>query len=168
MDTFAAIDVETANDTPESVCSLGVVRVRGREITHRLARLIRPPTERFTFTHIHRLVWSDVADQPPFENIWPSVEGLIHDVRFIVAHRARFDEWALSACCRRTGLRMPPVPFHCTAALAQRTWGIRNPSLRDLCRRLQISHRPHDALSDAEAAAKVVLAAREYKLGRNA
>lgn len=43
--------------------------------------------------------------------------------------------------------------------LARRTWGLRPAKLPDVCRHLGIGLRHHDALSDAEACARIVLAA---------
>ena len=42
MKDFAAIDFETANGKRTSVCSVGVVVVRGGEVTDTFYRLIRP------------------------------------------------------------------------------------------------------------------------------
>ena len=40
------------------------------------------------------------------------------------------------------------------------TWGVRPTKLPDVCRFLGIPLKHHDALSDAEAAARIVIAAR--------
>ena len=42
MTDFAAIDFETANECPSSVCSVGVVVVRGGEIVDSFYSLIHP------------------------------------------------------------------------------------------------------------------------------
>ena len=42
MNNFAAIDFETANEQPCSVCSVGVVVVRGGEIVDTFYSLIKP------------------------------------------------------------------------------------------------------------------------------
>ena len=42
MQDFAAIDFETANGSRTSVCSVGVVIVRGGEIVDKFYSLIRP------------------------------------------------------------------------------------------------------------------------------
>ena len=42
MDNFAAIDFETANSQPSSVCSVGVVVVRDGEIADTFYSLIQP------------------------------------------------------------------------------------------------------------------------------
>ena len=43
---------------------------------------------------------------------------------------------------------------------ARRVWGVRPTKLPDVCRYLGLSLTHHDALSDAEAAAQIVIAAR--------
>ena len=45
MTDFAAIDFETANECRSSVCSVGVVVVRGGEIVDEFYSLIRPEPE---------------------------------------------------------------------------------------------------------------------------
>jgi DNA polymerase-3 subunit epsilon len=45
--------------------------------------------------------------------------------------------------------------------VARQTWGVRPTKLPDVCRFLGIPLKHHDALSDAEAAARIVLAARQ-------
>ena len=49
MDDFAAIDFETANGSLSSVCSVGVVIVRGREVVDRFYSLIYPEPDYFTY-----------------------------------------------------------------------------------------------------------------------
>jgi len=45
MQSFAAIDFETANECPSSVCSVGVVIVRNGEFVERFHSLIHPEPE---------------------------------------------------------------------------------------------------------------------------
>jgi DNA polymerase-3 subunit epsilon len=47
MTDFAAIDFETANGSHSSVCSVGVVVVRNRQIVDTIHRLIRPTPNYF-------------------------------------------------------------------------------------------------------------------------
>lgn len=93
MKDFAAIDFETANGKRTSVCSVGVVVVRGGEVTDSFYSLIRPRPNfysRFT-TAIHGLTYDDTAEAPDFETVWkqiaPRIEGLP-----LVAHNSPFDE----------------------------------------------------------------------------
>ena len=42
MRDFVAIDFETANNEPSSICSVGIVVVRDGVVQHRQHRLVRP------------------------------------------------------------------------------------------------------------------------------
>ena len=55
MNSFAAIDFETANQYRTSVCSVGVVVVRDREIADTFYSLIRPEPEYYSYwkTQVH-------------------------------------------------------------------------------------------------------------------
>ncbi len=61
MQNFAAIDFETANHHPTSVCSVGVVVVRNGKIADKIYRLIRPEPEWYSYwnTRIHGLTAED-------------------------------------------------------------------------------------------------------------
>lgn len=63
MDTFAAIDFETANEQRTSVCSVGVIIVRSGEIVDSYYSLIRPEPEYYTYwnTRVHGLTLADTA-----------------------------------------------------------------------------------------------------------
>ncbi len=158
--SFVAIDFETANRAPASACAIGVVRVERGRITSRAHHLIRPPTSAFEFTHIHGIDWEMVRDAPSFGEIWPSLATLFRGARFIAAHNAVFDKGVLRACCEHANLEMPDLPFHCTVHLARRTWNLRPATLRHVADYLGIPLEHHHAMSDAEACAQIVLAAR--------
>ena len=57
MRDFTAIDFETANMEPSSVCSMGLVVVRGGEVVDRFYSLIRPEPEYYCYwnTRVHGL-----------------------------------------------------------------------------------------------------------------
>ena len=158
MTTFAAIDFETADAGRDSACAVGVVRVERGRIVARERRLIRPPRSGFQFTRIHGISWDDVREEPPFRSVWPGLAPLLDGTEFLAAHNAPFDRGVLRACCARAELDLPAQPSECTVRLARRVWGIRPTRLPDVCRRLDIPLRHHDALSDAEACAQIVIA----------
>jgi len=157
--TFAAIDFETADSGPDSACALGVVVVRAGEIVRRKAFAIRPPRREFEFTHVHGITWEMVEHAPVFAEVWPLVGYEIRGASFLAAHNADFDRGVLEACCDRAGVSRPVLPFVCTVALARSTWGIFPTKLPNVCTRLGIGLHHHDALSDAEACARIVMAA---------
>jgi DNA polymerase-3 subunit epsilon len=90
---------------------------------------------------------------------------LLDGARQLVAHNASFDRNVLRACCDAAGLETPALPFLCTVQVARRTWSLRPANLPAVCRFLDIPLNHHDALSDAEAAARIVIAARKAYAG---
>jgi DNA polymerase-3 subunit epsilon len=158
--TFVAIDFETADYGADSACAVGLVRVEGTHIVDRAHFLIRPPRRRFVFTYIHGITWRDVAEAPSFGELWPEIVTRFRGASFLAAHNASFDRGVLSACCRVYGLRPPTLPYLCTVRLARRTWNLYPTKLPNVCAFLNVPLKHHDAASDAEACARIVLAAR--------
>lgn len=159
--TFVALDFETADPMRDSACALAVVRVEGARIVARETRLIRPPRREFWFTHIHGITWPMVESMEPFADAWPAMEPLLEGAEFLAAHNAGFDRSVMGACCGRAGLAPPATEWLCTVRLARRAWGIYPTKLPDVCGRLDLPLRHHDAGSDAEACARIVLRALE-------
>lgn len=159
MPRFAAIDFETANYSADSACAVGVVIVEGNRIIERAYSLIRPPTREFSFTHIHGLTWSDVSHAPYFSQVWPEIRARLTGVGFVAAHNALFDRNVLSSCCDSYGLPAFRKRFVCTVQVAREVWNIYPTKLPDVCARLRIPLRHHEADSDAEACARIVIAA---------
>lgn len=157
---FVAIDFETADYHPDSACAVGLVRVEGMQIVRRESVLIRPPRTHFRFTDIHGITWEMVAGESPFAVVWPRLVPMLEGAEFLAAHNASFDRRVLGACCAAAGLGVPELSFVCSMGLARRTWGERWNSLAAVCRRLGIALKHHDAGSDAEACARIVIAAR--------
>ncbi len=156
---FAAIDFETANFDRSSACAVGLVVVEDGRIVERIHELIRPPTSYFYFTYLHGITWEDVEDAPSFAEVWPEIAKVISSVDFLAAHHAPFDRRVISSCCHAYGLEYPDKPFVCTVRVARQVWGIYPTTLVDVCARLGIPLRPHQADSDAEACARIVIKA---------
>ena len=72
MQNFAAIDFETANQYPTSVCSVGVVVVRDGVITDKFYSLIRPEPEFYSYwnTRVHGIRMEDTLHAPVFPQVW--------------------------------------------------------------------------------------------------
>ena len=160
MTRFAAIDFETANNARNSACAVGVVIVERGRIVDRLYALIRPPSREFLFTHIHGLSWHDVKAAQRFDTVWSEIACELAGVEFLAAHNAPFDKGVLAACCESYDLAVPVQPFVCTVRLARAQWDIRPTKLPDVCGYLGIDLRHHQADSDAEACAQIVIAAQ--------
>lgn len=161
MTRFAAIDFETANNARDSACALGATVVERGKIVARLYALIRPPSREFLFSHIHGLSWDDVKGAQRFDAVWAAMQRELGGVAFFAAHNAPFDKGVLNACCETYALAPPPQPFVCTVRLARAQWDIRPTKLPNVCDYLGIELRHHQADSDAEACARIVMAAQQ-------
>ncbi len=98
MQDFAAIDFETANGRRSSVCSVGIVIVRGGEIVDKFYSLIQPTPNYYTYwtTEVHGLTRLDTDGQPTFPEVWAQIEERIKGLP-LVAHNRPFDESCLRA-----------------------------------------------------------------------
>ena len=161
MTDFAAIDFETANGRRTSVCSVGIVVVRGGEIVDTYYSLIRPRPNfysRFT-TAVHGITYEDTADAPDFDavcrEVAPRIEGLP-----LVAHNSPFDEGCLRAAFELYGMPYPGYRFYCTCRASRRVFGSGLPNhqlhtVSAACGFDLANH--HHALADAEACAAIAL-----------
>ncbi len=156
---FVAIDFETANNSRDSACAVGLAKVINYEIVDTMSYLIRPPSNYFRFTHIHGLTWADVVNCGDFKELWPNLRTFFRGAEFLAAHNAPFDKGVLNACCSTYGIPTSVLPFHDTVTIARNTWNIRPTKLPFVCQRLGIPLKHHDALSDATACAQIVIAA---------
>jgi DNA polymerase III subunit epsilon len=157
---FVAIDFETADAGADSACAVALVRVEDWQVVAKTVKLIRPPRRWVRFSYIHGIEWKHVADQPTFADVWPGLSAFLDGAKNLAAHNAAFDRNVLRACCLAAGIEAPAIPFVCTVQVARRTWGLRPANLPAVCRHLNIPLNHHDPLSDAEAAARILIAAR--------
>ena len=74
--TFNAIDMETANASPTSICQIGVVHVRNGRIEERLSILVNPE-ERFNpgNVRLHGIDEEAVKDRAAFPRIYDELRG---------------------------------------------------------------------------------------------
>jgi DNA polymerase-3 subunit epsilon len=158
---FVALDFETADYGPDSACAIGLVRVEKLCIVRREVVLLRPPRPHIVFSYLHGITWAMVESAPTFAAAWPVLAPMLEDADFVAAHNAPFDRRVLTTCCTASDLPVPAQPFVCTVRLARKCWGQRPNDLASVCRRLGIALRHHDALSDAEACARIVIAAAQ-------
>jgi DNA polymerase III subunit epsilon len=159
---FVAIDFETADNGPDSACAIGLVRVEGGRIVRRVRQLIRPPRERMLYTWVHGITLADVRDKPTFAQAWPVLLPVLEGARFLAAHNAGFDRGVLNACCKAAGFDPPDLPWVCTVRVARHELGIKPANLANVAKFLELPLNHHEALSDAEACARIVMVARQW------
>lgn len=160
-DVCVVLDFETADAKRDSACALGLVRVEGEQIVERRSWLIRPPRRDMVNSHIHGITWGMVHNAPVFSQVWAQAVGLFRGAQYLVAHNASFDRSVARACATASGLAMPSLPWVCTVALARHIWThLDNHKLPSCAAHVGSKLKHHDALSDANACAEVLIAGR--------
>lgn len=161
MTDFAAIDFETANNSPSSVCSVGLVVVRNGHVVAREHRKIRPVPNFYAYhnTRIHGMTRRDTDFEVGFPLVWRELQPLFAGLPF-VAHNAPFDERCLRAVHEAYGMPYPNYTFHCTCRCARKFFGRtlpdhRLPTVSAACGYNLNAH--HHALADAEACAAIAI-----------
>ena len=165
---FIAIDFETANQHPSSVCSVGAVMVRDGRVADTFYSLIQPEPDYYSYfcQRVHGITQSDTADAPVFPTVWHQLEQRVAAVFAcnyappFVAHNARFDEGCLKAVFRVYQMDYPDYRFYDTLAAARRQFGrsLPNHQLHTVAAAcgFDLEHH-HHALADAEACAAIAL-----------
>jgi len=161
MRDFAAIDFETANENLSSICSVGLVIVRGGEIAERFYSLVQPEPNYYNYGNscVHGLTREDTETARVFSKVWAEIEPLIEGLP-LVAHNKNFDEACLKAAFRTYCMDYPDYEFYCTLQASRKTLGKRlvNHKLNtvaEYCGFILENH--HNALADAEACAAIAL-----------
>lgn len=163
MDSFVAIDVETANGHRTSICAIGAVKVVDGAIVDTFYELVRP-TPNFYFRHfteeIHGISRADTDDARTFPEVWADIERMIGTLP-LVAHNKPFDEGCIRATFKAYDMFYPEYPFYCTLSAARRTIP------RSLCSSFSLPFvaeflgipfsNHHNALADAECCAKIAM-----------
>ena len=151
INSFTAIDFETAQGKRWSVCQVGIVRVENGKVVDKFESLIKPP-ENIYFPmniRIHGITPKMTASAPTFKLVWNKIKPFIHEQN-VVAHNGAFDFSCVKQSLEFYSLEHPEYNQHCTLK-------IYGEGLSPLCDRFGIELNHHDALSDAMACAKLFL-----------
>ena len=172
---FIAIDFETANQHPSSVCSVGVVMVRNGQVVDSFYSLIQPEPNYYSWfcQRVHGITQHDTAEAPVFPDVWTEVQRRMacafdYDLQAFceqptvpfVAHNARFDEGCLRAVFHVYQMDYPDYRFYDTLRASRRHFGRSLPNhqlhtVASACGYALTRH--HHALADAEACAAIAL-----------
>lgn len=160
-----AIDFETANYPRESAIALGLSVIENDKVIETRAWLFRPPGKRVyirpDFIDIHGIRPEDLKDKPYFDTLWAEEIGeYLRYADTLIAHNAGFDRSVLGAVAAHYDIGLPSYDWKCTVNLSRVMWpGLFNHKLPTVCEHLGITLNHHDPASDAEAAARIYLAA---------
>ncbi|MDQ0647635.1 DNA polymerase-3 subunit epsilon [Microbacterium natoriense] len=158
---FTAIDFETANSSPASACSVGLVRVRDGRVVATAGWLIQPPAGHDEFqewnVRIHGIQPEDVQTADSWIDQFDRLCAFA-GADVLVAHNAGFDVNVLRRASEATGLECPPYRSLCSLQVARKTYDLdsyRLPRAAAAAGFAEFSH--HDALADARACAQIVI-----------
>lgn len=159
MSRFVAIDFETASFQPYSACSVALVTVEDEEIVERYHTLIQPPGNYYfkSNSELHGIYPEHTLEAPTFEDVSYDILSRM-EYETIVAHNESFDRKVLSASLEYYGLSSRSLKLNkrweCTVKI-YRKLGFKPANLKACCERMNIPLKHHDALSDAEACARL-------------
>lgn len=163
MDSFIAIDYETANSNYLSACSLGVAIVENGEVLESMQTFIKPPTEYGEFdpfnTMIHGITEQDVLSAPTFDTVWQVVAEFNskYNVPF-VCHYSGFDIRVTEALFDFYQIQFNDIRFYDTLTISRKLWpNLINHKLNTLSHEFGIELEHHDAASDAKACALIAI-----------
>ena len=159
--TFNAIDVETANADPSSICQIGIVHVRDGAIKGQLSVLVNPEAQFSDYNvRLHGIGHNTVKDSQALPGLEARLRRLLEGT-VLVSHTG-FDRRAMDGAMERYGLRPLRAIWLDSAIVARRAWPQRYRrkwNLALIAGELGISFRHHDAAEDARAAGEIVLRA---------
>jgi DNA polymerase-3 subunit epsilon len=160
---WVAIDFETASRERASACALGLAVIEGDHIVETREWLIQPPGNYFEAinTRIHGIHADLVAQEPEFDELWPTIEPYLRGAT-LLAHNAAFDISVLRASLARYELPPPAVEgYHCTVSMSRAVWpDLATHRLSSVCRHCGIDLSHHEAGSDAAACGSIALRCR--------
>lgn len=156
-----AIDVETANADMASLCQIGLAKVENGTLSEEWKTYV-DPEDYFDGINveIHGIDESVVKGAPTFPDLSDTLRAYVEG-SVVVCH-THFDRVALHQAAQRYGVTAPECTWLDSAQVARRTWkecARRGYGLYDVCRMLGHDFKQHDALEDAKAAARILLAA---------
>ncbi len=160
---FYAIDVETAECDPASICQIGIAGYQNGDLAYEWESLIKPDAY-FHFdsfnTEIHGITEDMVADAPSLCDVYQEIKKALGG-NVVVCH-THFDRTSISRALIFYGLE----PISCTwldsARVARRAWkqfAQKGYGLKNICTFLNYEFGHHNALEDAKAAAHIVISA---------
>ena len=160
---FVAIDVETANADMASICQIGLAKFKDGQLVEEWSSLI-DPEDYFDFINIdiHGITEEDVVGAPTFSEVVDELSNYLSG-SVCVSH-THFDRVSVGRALEKYSLNPIDTIWLDSARVARRTWeecSWRGYGLSNVCKIIGYDFKHHDALEDAKAAGRVLIAAIE-------
>jgi|ERR1035441_5585624 DNA polymerase-3 subunit epsilon len=163
---FVAIDVETANQNPSSICQIGVASFSKGRLVDAWGTLVNPEDSFLPFNvQLHGIRPCDVVLSPTWIDLQSELRNRLE--RYILASHTYFDRGAMNGANERYGLKPISVAGWIDTCQVARTAWPRLPDhkLTSLSRTFGIAYEAHDAAEDARCAGEIlILAVRSTNL----
>lgn len=152
MDSFTAIDFETATAKRWSVCQVGIIKVQKKKIVEKISLLIQPPDNEYSPINIsfHGITPGKTKGKPTFDKIWKDIKPFILNQNVVAHNGFSVDFHCIDQTLSFYKMPIPHYNKYCTYKLFGK-------KLPDLCDEHDIYLQHHDALSDAEACARLFM-----------
>ena len=150
---YAAIDFETASASPDSACSIGIVKMDEEgAVIDSFYSLVSPPRHEFDprCFAIHHLDPAAIMAAPTMALLWPEIKDFIGDLP-LVAHNAPFDIKVLRSTLQSWNIECIHNEYYCTLSLSRKLWkGRPSYKLTSLAASFGWKYEAHNALADSE------------------
>lgn len=158
-DRYIVFDVETPNAANRRMSAIGITVVEGGMVAERFYSLVDPEVD-FDYFNVALtgITPEMVAGQPTFPQLWAEI-GPVMTGGLLVAHNAPFDMSVLAKCIWDYGVEAPEfLDYACTCQMSRRCYpNLPNHRLNTLCDYLAVDLSHHDALSDSNGCAQVLI-----------
>ncbi|MCM1148533.1 MAG: 3'-5' exonuclease [Butyricicoccus sp.] len=158
MSRFIAFDVETPNRLNHRMSAIGITVIDGGVITKDFYTLVDPETHFDWFnTQLTGIDAELVRDAPSFPELWPEIEPLMSG-GILLAHNAVFDLGVLKKCLDGYGISWKrSAKYLCTVQMGRQLLPGMSHKLNALCNYYGISLNHHNAGSDSQACARILM-----------
>ena len=122
MIEFVAVDIETANPDPTSICEIALVKISGDLGSGQVFNtLIRPEGDLSVHPYnflVHGLREEDLIDEPALNSIWDQIVDFVGELP-LVAHNATQDLNKIFKTIRPDAPSLRSTEFFCTLTIAR-------------------------------------------------
>ena len=158
MSSFIAFDVETPNRLNHRMSALGITVIDGGKIIRDFYSLVNPETHFDWFnTQLTGIDAALVCGAPTFPELWQEIEPLMSG-GILLAHNAVFDLGVLKKCLDGYGISWKrSARYLCTVQMGRQLLPGMGHKLNELCSYYGIPLDHHNAASDSQACARILL-----------
>ena len=156
---YVAFDLEMPNRFGDRISAIGISVIEGGAIVRRYYSLVNPECRFDPYAaELTGISAALVADKPTFPEIWDDIKDLLTD-EILVAHSVQGDLYVLSNCLSSYGIEWTPtVKCLCTLMMGNVCYpDLENHRLDTMCEALHIELNHHNAGSDADGSAMLLL-----------